>query len=147
MNTGAERRGVATRNTGSDSVSSALVHVGSETGKQKWLDGSGASFTRSGCRKTSRVWSDGRQYWVYAHRATDGAVLYVGCTADRKGRESRHRARSAWYPQVARTDYLGPFDRTDGLRIERRLIEKHDPPHNFMHTSRYVHWRSQKAAS
>lgn len=107
----------------------------------------GPHFTPSGCRKTSRVWSDEREYWVYAHRSADGSVLYVGCTVDRPGRERAHRGGSAWHPQVARTDYLGPFNRADGLRIERRLIEKHDPPHNFMHTSRYVHWRSQKAAS
>lgn len=139
-------RGLVVGNSGDHSVSSAPSR---ESDKQKRLDRPAASnsFTRSGDRKTSKVWSASREYWVYIHRAADGSVLYVGYTSDRKGRERAHRNYAAWFSLIAETVYSGPYDRARAQVLERKLIERHDPPHNFMHTSRYVHKRWQKAVA
>lgn len=139
-------RGLVVGNSGDHSVSSAPSR---ESDKQKRLDRPAASnsFTASGDRRTSKVWSAGREYWVYIHRATDGSVLYVGYTSDRKGRERAHRTNATWFPLIAETVYGGPFGRARAQVLERKLIERHDPPNNYMHTSRYVHPRRKAVAS
>lgn len=139
--------GRAAENSGDDAVSSAPIR---ESDKQRAAgpsrDPHHTQFTGYSNRKTSKLWLDGREYWVYAHLAADGAVLYIGCTVDRKSRESSHRSSSAWYPLVAKTIYKGPYSRAEGLWRERRLIEKYDPPNNYQHTTRYVHKRSLKVS-
>lgn len=94
--------------------------------------------------RTSSVWKSNRDYWVYTHLASDGTVLYVGCTSYRRDRERQHQKSSAWFPAIAETRYEGPFDRETGLDRESALIRQLDPPNNYMHTSRY-RWRLSRA--
>jgi predicted GIY-YIG superfamily endonuclease len=84
-------------------------------------------------RYTDRL---GDKYWVYLHLATDGAVLYVGCTTRPRRRQATHKARSPWFADVAHVEYEDPRDREAALTREAELIKQLDPINNLVHTRR-----------
>jgi predicted GIY-YIG superfamily endonuclease len=67
-------------------------------------------------------------YWVYDDQ---GAVIYVGCTRNPKGRWQNHKyaklemVAEAYYCRMA-----GPYDFRTARRIEKEQRHKHNPRHD-----------------
>lgn len=64
---------------------------------------------------------------VYTFLATDGTVLYVGCTSDPMRRFEQHRLDKEWYRQVATIECEHHDERAEALRRENELVKALDP--------------------
>jgi hypothetical protein len=63
-----------------------------------------------------------RRHYVYRAYATNGDLLYVGCTLDPEKRMATHRGTGDWYPHMARLELRGPFRCVGGRQARRRLL-------------------------
>jgi predicted GIY-YIG superfamily endonuclease len=72
---------------------------------------------------------------VYRCFATDGALLYVGFSADVEQRIKQHKARSLWAKSLATytTQSTGTID--EGFATEKAAIRDEHPLHNRVHNS------------
>lgn len=78
---------------------------------------------------------------VYAHIGQDGSVLYVGRTIHLDRRTKEHHQRSPWWADVVEVRSLHTnLTHEQSVELERRAIEAHDPPHNFVYTKA---WRDR----
>lgn len=68
--------------------------------------------------------------YVYRLMNAEGALLYVGITADITARLGRHRATKAWWPQVAELATEKYPNRAAALAVEQSAIANENPIHN-----------------
>lgn len=73
---------------------------------------------------------------VYYHFAADGDLLYVGCTTNPFARFGYHRSVSSWGRSVARIEIKWFDSHAEALEFEQAEIQKLNPPHNRLHTTR-----------
>lgn len=66
---------------------------------------------------------------VYSCCATDGEVLYVGCSVNVFNRLDTHRTRE-WFQLVSRVEIEHFPDRSSALAREAELIDTLKPAHN-----------------
>lgn len=68
---------------------------------------------------------------LYRHFDLDGALLYVGIAVCVHARTKAHRARSPWFPLVARIEVAEFATRAAAMEAERRAIKDECPRHNI----------------
>lgn len=74
------------------------------------------------------------RYGVYAYRAADDRVLYVGQTQDIAKRDYTHRLSSHWRAEATSLDVLSVHaTRREALDAERVAIRELEPAYNMRH--------------
>jgi len=69
--------------------------------------------------------------FVYRLRDAEGRLLYVGITWSAKARWDKHRAKKAWWAQVASVDIQCYPDERSALAAELEAIHAEHPIHNI----------------
>ena len=85
--------------------------------------------------------------FVYTFRASDGSVLYVGCTQNIGQRICHHQART-WWPEVAKIESVAYPDLTEGRFREAEQIRALQPVHNTLMTDNNIdggNWATRRA--
>lgn len=96
---------------------------------------------------TSSLHGDVYRHTVYLHRDAAGDVLYVGCTIDLTTRTRRHRRGSPWRDEIASVEIVAEdMDRYPALDLERALIERYRPPHNYVGSPEWLADMGRRAA-
>lgn len=72
---------------------------------------------------------------VYRFFASDGRVLYIGCTSDPGKRFAKHAINRAWWRAVDKIS-LEHYETMElALEAERRAIESEEPYYNTVYNS------------
>lgn len=68
-----------------------------------------------------------RDHFVYRAFATDGTLLYVGCTMNPHGRAAEHRGQSQWFKRAEAFRMSGPYNYDTARAMERAAIRSESP--------------------
>lgn len=77
-----------------------------------------------------------RPHALYRFYGANGALLYVGMTADPGARWKTHSKGKSWWHNVAQVRVEHFLDRTSAEVAERRAIRSEHPRHNVQHAQR-----------
>lgn len=75
-----------------------------------------------------------KEYAVYRLYDLRDRLMYVGCSRDPQHRVYYDHINKLWGPRIARMEVQWYEDKATALRVERELIEEHEPPHNTRYT-------------
>lgn len=84
----------------------------------------------------SRAVYEMKERAVYRLYDLRGRLMYVGCSMDPRHRLYCDHINKPWGPRIARMEVDWYADRPTALKVERALIEEHEPPHNTNYTRR-----------
>ncbi|MFG2372596.1 GIY-YIG nuclease family protein [Streptomyces sp. NPDC048504] len=76
------------------------------------------------------MWLNDQPTALYRFFDADGALLYVGITADLEKRWSGHQSNKAWWPDVAEKTVKWHADRSSALSAELEAIRSEAPRYN-----------------
>lgn len=76
------------------------------------------------------MWLDDQPTALYRFFDADGALLYVGITADLEQRWTKHQSEKPWWPDVAEKTVAWHDDRPSALAAELEAIKTEAPRYN-----------------
>lgn len=94
------------------------------------------------------------KHYLYRLHDAEGALLYIGCSAEPWGRVRAHNLAQPWGDQIASVAIEGPFARAEAFQQEKEAIAAECPRYNVVHnldpvvpakpTHEAVHFVSQR---
>jgi predicted GIY-YIG superfamily endonuclease len=79
-----------------------------------------------------------REHFVYRAYATDGHLLYVGCTYDPPARMAAHRGESQWFHLATSFKMCGPYNYETARQLESDAINSERPQFNYTSEKRIL---------